>query len=330
MINQITSIPTITEHPFAKYIAILGKGKNGSRHLSMAEAETAMSMILYNQVEDLQLGAFLLLLRYQQENAEELAGFTQAIRQYINPPAINVDIDWPSYAGKKRHYPWYLLAAKLLAKHGIRILMHGAGTHTSERFYTEQFLSVLNINNCHTWQEVEQSLNHKQLTFIGLTNFLPKLQQIIDLKPLLGVRSPVHSLVRLINPLQARCSLQSIFHPNYQNIHQSACQLLGDTSIIIKGEGGENEIRADNKSLLLGVNQGLAWEEEWPAMSQRRLLKPLQLDINYFLAVWQKQTQDEYANLVIPATMALALRGLGLEQDTAFKEAKQLWELYQP
>ena len=330
MINHIIPNPTLTEHPFAEYIRILGKGQNGSRHLTMSEAEIAMGMIINNQVEDVQLGAFLLLLRYQQESAEELAGFAKRIRSHINTPSIAVDIDWPSYAGKKRHYPWYLLAAKLLAKQGIRILMHGAGAHTSERFYTERFLSTLDINSCHTWLEVEQSLNNDQLTFIGLRYFLPQLQQIIELKSLLGVRSPIHSLVRLINPLRARCSLQSIFHPNYQIIHQTVSQLLGDTSIIIKGEGGENEVRADNKSILLGVDNGNCWEEEWPTTAEHRLLKPAQLDINYFLAVWQKQTQDEYANLAIPATIALALRGLGLSKEAALKEAKQIWELYQP
>lgn len=330
MINQITCTPTIKEHPFAEYIRILGKGQNGSRHLTMTEAEAAMDMILNNQVEAVQLGAFLLLLRYRLENAEELAGFTKAIRNHLDAPTIAVDVDWPSYAGKKRHYPWYLLSAKLLAKQGVRILMHGAGAHTSERFFTEQFLSALAINNCLTWQEVEQSLNDQQLTFIGLQNFSPKLQQIIELKTLLGVRSPVHSLVRLINPLSARCSLQSIFHPNYQLLHQTTCQLLGDTGIIIKGEGGENELRPDNKNILLGINNGTSWEEEWPAMTEHRLLKPAQLDMNYFLAVWQKQTQNEYANLAITATIALALRGLGLNKEAALKEAKQLWELYQP
>ena len=50
-----------------------------------------------------------------------------------------------SYAGKKRHLPWYLLAAKCLAGSGTRILLHGGGAHTAGRLYTEQLLQTLDI-----------------------------------------------------------------------------------------------------------------------------------------------------------------------------------------
>ena len=58
-----TSIPPSHEHPFAQYVRVLGKGKKGSRSLTEAEAYDAMSMIMAGQVEDVQLGAFLMLLR---------------------------------------------------------------------------------------------------------------------------------------------------------------------------------------------------------------------------------------------------------------------------
>lgn len=319
---------TINEHPFAEFIRILGKGKNGARHLTQNEAEVAMSMILNNKVTDVQLGAFLMLLRYQEETAEELAGFANATRQYTTIPDIKIDIDWPSYAGKKRHYPWYLLAAKLLAKQGIKVLMHGAGQHASERLFTEQFLTALGINDCQNWQEVKQSINEQNIAFIGLRQWLAKLQQLIDLRQILGVRSPIHSLARLLNPLRARCSLQSVFHPNYQAIHQQASLLLGDTSIIIKGEGGETEVRPDNICILLGTAQGQLWEEEWPALTNHRLLKPTLLEPDYLLAIWQKKVKDEYADLAIPATIALALKGLGIARREAFLEANKIWELH--
>jgi len=40
-----------TEHPFAQYIRILGKGKQGSRSLSEAEALNAMSQLLAGNIE---------------------------------------------------------------------------------------------------------------------------------------------------------------------------------------------------------------------------------------------------------------------------------------
>lgn len=55
-----------------------------------------------------------------------------------------MDLDWPTYAGK-RHLPWYLLAVKCLAGNGVRIILHGGGAHTAGRLYTEQLLDLLDI-----------------------------------------------------------------------------------------------------------------------------------------------------------------------------------------
>lgn len=76
------------EHSFAPYVRILGKGKSGSRSLSQDEARHAFSLILRAEVEPLQLGAFLMLLRVKEETAEELAGFILACRDEMScPPA---------------------------------------------------------------------------------------------------------------------------------------------------------------------------------------------------------------------------------------------------
>ena len=63
------------EHPFAQFIRIIGKGKNGARSLTFEEAYEAFSMILKDEVLDVQLGAFLMLLRVKEESVDELAGF---------------------------------------------------------------------------------------------------------------------------------------------------------------------------------------------------------------------------------------------------------------
>lgn len=235
------TLSTPAEHPFAQFVRILGKGKRGARSLTREEAREALGMILDGRVEDAQLGAFLMLLRHKEESSEELAGFTEAVRERLQVPSLRVDLDWPSYAGKKRHLPWYLLAAKCLAGHGVRILMHGGGAHTAGRLYSEQLLAALEIPLCHDWLQVEQALERGHLAFIPLGAWMPVLQRMIDLRNTLGLRSPIHSLVRLLNPLNADCILQSIFHPGYQETHREASRLLGDRAIVIKGEAARSK-----------------------------------------------------------------------------------------
>ncbi|WP_271407679.1 glycosyl transferase family protein [Pseudomonas sp. Q1-7] len=319
------NLVTPPEHPFAQFVRILGKGKRGARNMTREEARDALGMLLDGKVEDTQLGAFLMLLRHKEENAEELAGFTEAFRLRNPAPAIAVDLDWPSYAGKKRHLPWYLLAAKALADSGVRILLHGGGAHTAGRLYTEQLLELLDIPLCQDWEQVAVALDEHQLAFIPLGAWAPQLQRMIDLRNTLGLRSPIHSLARILNPLGARCGLQSIFHPGYQAEHREASRLLGDHAIVIKGEGGEIEVNPDAACHLYGTLDGEAWDEEWPALSALRHVKPDRLDAGRLVDVWRGESGDDYGQLAVIATMALALRGLGLEREQAFGEARRRW-----
>lgn len=317
---------TPAEHPFAQFVRILGKGKRGARGLTREEAREAMGLLLDDKVEDTQLGAFLMLLRHKEESAEELAGFTEVIRPRLAAPAIQVDLDWPSYAGKKRHLPWYLLAAKALANSGVRIFMHGGGAHTVGRLYTEQLLALLEIPRCHDWPSVQQALDQQHLAYGYLGDWMPALQRMIDLRNTLGLRSPIHSLARVINPLGARCGLQSIFHPGYQAVHREASRLLGDCAIVIKGEGGEIEANPDSACHLYGTANGENWDEEWPALSAQRHVKPESLDPARLKAFWHGELEDAYGYLAVIATMATALRGLGLAREDAFAQAKIRWD----
>lgn len=313
------------EHPFAPYIRILGKGQKGSRGLTQEEAYTSMGMLLDGKIEDTQLGAFLMLLRFKEETAEELAGFAQAVQERVQAPEIQVDLDWPSYAGKKRQLPWYLLAIKALAQSGVRIFIHGGGQHTDGRLYTEDLLETLGIPYCNSWADVSQALDEHNLAFMGLGQWMPRLQRCINLRNTLGLRSPVHSLARLLNPLQAQTVLQSIFHPNYQPIQQQANVLLGQNSLVIKGDGGEVEVRPEATDTLMGATDGQAWDEQWPAQIARQVKAPT-LEPQRLLALWQGQESDLYGEQAIIATIALGLRAMGQEREQAFISAENIWQ----
>ena len=186
------------EHPFAQYVRILGKGKSSSRSLSLDEARDAMAMIVAGEVEPVQLGAFLMLLRVKEESPEELAGFVMAAKIAIEKrrdealknaglPAIAVDLDWSSYAGKRKHYPWFLLAVKLLCQHGVRIFMHGASGHTSNRLYTEAVLPSLDLAVCQSWAEASAAIANNNFAYLPVRELEPMLDDMIQLRSLLGL-----------------------------------------------------------------------------------------------------------------------------------------------
>jgi anthranilate phosphoribosyltransferase len=317
------------EHPFAQYVRILGKGKNGSRALNYQEAYDAFSMILKGEVLDLQLGAFLMLLRVKEESVDELAGFVQATRDQLNFEQIEVDLDWSSYAGKRKHYPWFLLAALTLAKQGYRIVMHGAAGHTINRIYTEQVLEYLGYPICHSQDEVKNQLDLHHFAYLPLAVISPVLSDLIAMRNVLGLRSPIHTLARLINPFNATATLQAIFHPAYRSSHQQTAFRLGYlNSAVIKGEGGEFERNPDAKTLICGIQNGQCYEHELPKLTENRSPIEEELDLSVLKAVWQGEQQHEYGEIAVIETMAIALYCMQVcsSFDDAQDKAKTFWQ----
>ena len=317
------------EHPFAQFVRIIGKGKNGARSLTYDEAYQAFSMILNQEVLDVQLGAFLMLLRVKEESVDELTGFVQATKDQLSFQDLAVDLDWSSYAGKRKHYPWFILAALTLAKHGFKIVMHGASGHTVNRIYTEQVLEFLGYSICQNEQDVAQQLEKNNFAYLPLAVISPVLDELISLRNIMGLRSPVHTLARLINPFNAKATLQAIFHPAYRSSHQQAAFQLGyQNSAVIKGEGGEFERNPDAKTLICGIKHGELYELELPKLTNNRSPIEEELDLNTFKAVWSGEQQHTYGELATIETMAIALYTMNVSttyQD-AITKAKQLWE----
>ena len=317
------------EHPFAQYVRILGKGKTGSRSLSYEEAHHAFSLILKDQVLDVQLGAFLMLLRVKEESVDELAGFVQATKDQLDFPAIQVDLDWPSYAGKRKHYPWFILAALTLANHGFRVVMHGESGHTVNRIYTEQALSALGYPTCNSHAEVEAELQRCHFAYIPLGLISPKLSEMIQLRNIMGLRSPVHTLARLINPYQAGATLQAIFHPAYRESHQHAAHRLGYlNSAVIKGEGGEFERNPDARTLICGIRDGELYQHELNKLTEGRSETEEQFDLDFFSAVWQDQAEHAYGEIAVCETLSIALYTLKVcdSFEDAIERAQHMWK----
>ncbi len=318
------------EHPFAEFVKILGKGKRGSRPLTQDEAYRAMSMILADKVEPIQLGAILMLMRIKEETAEELAGFVLAARESFTLPQnhINVDLDWSSYAGKRRHLPWFILSIFLLAENGVRILIHGAGGHTEGRVYTHNVLKELGYYCATSIEESITQINENNFSYLSLEYFCPKLYEMINLRPLMGLRSPVHTLVRLLNPLKASHGIQGIFHPSYRQVHQKAALLLKQTSMaVLKGEGGETERNPDTECLVQSVKNNELEEELWPALFTRRHVKSENLEPHQLAQMWHGKINDEFAEATVIGTTAIVLKLMGKAetQQKAHNLATQYW-----
>lgn len=322
--------PDYEEHLFAQYVRILGKGKLGTRSLSLTEARHAFGMILRGEVEDMQLGAFLMLLRVKEETGEELAGFVQACRENMVPPAdtLTADLDWSSYAGKKHQHPWFILSLLLVAAAGHRVFIHGSDGHTAGRLYTEQAMLELGLPVADSWQQVEAQLASTGLSYLSLRYFCPELHRMMQLRHLLGLRSPVNTLARMYNPLRCEASIQSIFHPAYGDLHRDTDLILEQPrSLVFKGDSGEVEIKphADTKLMLLSPEG--KQEIVHSRIVEGRVASVTAPDTQSLRALWCAEAEDSYGLEAVLATTAVALLTVGSQATlkTARDRAEQLW-----
>lgn len=321
----------IQPHPFAPFIAILGRGKTKTRSLTVQEAEEAMGMILDGEVLPEQLGAFLMLLRVKEESPEEIAGFVRAAQARLHLPAgvPPVDLDWSSYAGKRRQLPWFLLAALALARNGFRVLMHGAEGHTPGRLYTREALLGLGLPIAGSLDEAAIHLSRSNFAYVPLDRLSPRLQQIMNLRPVLGLRSPVHTIARMLNPLRAPCMLQGVFHPGYLGIHAGAAAILGQPRMaVFRGEGGEIERRPNKPCEVWSVHNGASHIEYWPPLTPDPYQEPdPDMDIKHLAALWRGDFTSGYAEAAVIGTLAIALKTLGAADTSAAAEtmAQAMW-----
>ncbi|MCK5425878.1 MAG: glycosyl transferase family protein [Emcibacter sp.] len=313
---------------YAPYIRILGRGPTNSRHLTRKEAHFAFSGVLSGEMSDMQVGAFLLLLRYRSENPEELAGIVEAIQDHISLGSEGNDfIDWPSYSsGKSRRLPWFLLSAKLLAENGLKVFMHGFNSHLDNGLLTEDCLEAVGETPATSLAEARQMLKTENFVYLPLRNFCPKLKELLQIRSVLGVRSIVNTAVKLINPLKSKMIFLGIFHPAYIKLNVGAGILLEQPRLgVIKGGGGEAERNILKPIKLFQIIGDQKSTTSWPALSKAKSDYPV--TAAYLSDIWQGKIRDDYATAMIigTAAQALFLNGRAETVEQAEQLATEYW-----
>jgi anthranilate phosphoribosyltransferase len=252
-----------------------------------------MTIILEGRAAPEAVGGLLMVLRLRGEEAQEIAGFTAALRAYVSDALPAADLDWPSYAaGRSRGAPLYLLAARLVAQSGVRISMHGHNAYQNATLGPPDIRALLG----------------PLVRYDPLETLCPKAFHLLDLRADLGLRSCINTVLRMWNPSRADATVQGVFHPFYRSLQAQAAEILGQQTLsIIKGGGGEFERHPSKDTVCFGLRAGAHIQKTAPAMlSETRRLHELDTAIDAH-KLWQGQTRDAFAEATVTGTAALAL-----------------------
>lgn len=287
-------------HVFAPYVRTLGRGPGKSRSLTRDEARDALGQILRGEALPEQVGAFLMLLRYRGEDPDEVAGLVEAAR--AESPGWDVgtvDLDWPSYAdGRTRGAAHFLTAARIIARSGVRVLLHGLPGGPGREAIAEG-LAAEAIPITSTEAETRAALDRENIAFVPLPVLAPGLARLLSLRGVLGLRSPMNTVARLLNPFGAVAGVDGVFHPPYLTLHLGAAERLGRARLaVLKGGGGEAERRPEKATPVFLWADGQVTEVPFPALCAANADDAVQ------------------GAATVQATVALALLALG-KADTA-------------
>jgi anthranilate phosphoribosyltransferase len=317
---------------FARYVAALGRGPGRSRALTRSEARDALSQVLAGEADPHQVGAFLMLLRYRGENADEVAGLVEAAQAFL--PAIpHAELDWPSYgAGRTRGAPWFLLAALALGRPGVRVLMHGSNAFGTAVAVADG-LSVLGIRLSRNIADAAATLDSIGFAYLPIDILSPEIARLLALRRLFGLRSPVNTVVRLLDPARAPAGVCGVFHPAYVDVHLGAAeQLRRPRLLVLKGGGGEAE-RSPTKAgtaFLWDLGQGrsqVLLPATCFAATGQTMVSP-----SWLATIWRGEVASERIIATIHATIALGLLAQcrTTNWNTALDNARRIWRARMP
>jgi len=225
----------------AHYIREIGRGKDGARALSQAQAHDLMSQLLQGQLSELEVGAFVLAMRIKGETVDELAGFVAAAQEHcIAIGSTRPMIVLPSYNGARKLPNLTPLLALLLAQEGVPVLVHGPA-HAPPRVSSAEIFKDLGLPFATDAAEVENAWSRHEPVFMRIDDLCPPLARLLEVRNVVGLRNSGHAVAKVLAGADARSTLRVVnhTHPEYARL-QSGYFAHGHVhAMLLRGTEGE-------------------------------------------------------------------------------------------
>lgn len=219
------------------YIKVIGRGKDGARAITREQAADLFGQVLDGTVTDLEIGAFCLAMRIKGETPQEMAGFLDATAARLQPVVSQgrTVVVLPSYNGARKLPVLTPLLGLLLAREGLPVVIHGASTE-STRVSAKNVLLALAVPA----QDAIKLISPGELQWVPTVLLCPGLQRLLDVRRVVGLRNPAHSLVKLLNPCDGLALIVSSYtHPEYAASMAATFQLMQAHALLLRGTEGE-------------------------------------------------------------------------------------------
>jgi anthranilate phosphoribosyltransferase len=87
---------------------------------------------------------------------------------------------------------------------------------------------------------IQKKAANSQLAFVPTGVLLPSLQHLLNVRRVIGLRNPAHSLVKLMLPVAGPAVLVTSYtHPEYLHNMSATLSQVGTTALLLRGTEGE-------------------------------------------------------------------------------------------
>jgi anthranilate phosphoribosyltransferase len=212
--------------------------------MSIEDARACFGAMLDGAGTDEEIAAFLLALSERDEQAEEIAGAAQAMRErMIRVSAPDNAIDVCGTGGDGQHTLNVSTAVALVvAACGVPVAKHGNRAASSKAGGADT-LEALGVNLTIAPEVAEAQLNDLGICFLFAQNHHPGLKRLGPIRKALGKRTIFNLLGPLANPAGVKRQLLGIARPDYVPVYAQALRLLGtERAMIVSGDEGLDEL----------------------------------------------------------------------------------------
>jgi anthranilate phosphoribosyltransferase len=186
---------------------ILGSARRDGRNLTHDEAFRAFDLVCSGGQSEIQIGAFLIALRWKGVTVEELTAFARAARSRATIPCKGMTelvCVCPPHDGMDQVPPLDVVAGLLAASAGVRVLIISDRCVPPKRGLTAaSVLERLGLGMTWDPSEAEDWVAKTRFAVTSASGMLPALMGLRRVRGEIGVRTPLSTVEKLIAPDKA-------------------------------------------------------------------------------------------------------------------------------
>jgi len=215
-----------------------------NRHLSQAQAETALELMLLEETPDVAIASFLSALAMKGETSDEIAGFARVMRRHVIAirSKHHNTVDTAGTGGGLDTFNISTTAAFVIAGAGLPVAKHGNRAITS-RCGSADLLTALGVDVTGSARVAESCLNEIGLAFMFAPHFHPSMKRVAAIRRQLGHRTVFNLLGPLTNPASAPFQIVGVYSPTLtEKIARSLGQLECRRAWVVHSQDGLDEL----------------------------------------------------------------------------------------